>query len=329
MFAYRSCKIMSSTSRHIASSYLSWLRLNNTVKIPLGVQSVAFSTRQLEWNKQSFGENEQKNKRLLPQTRCLCGTHSVQGVNYVKHLSSSASSQAQIKQGAISRTDDTDSSAFVKGLEYMGIIWKLRYNRFKMRGAAQNLYISCVDDIDVQKFFKACNMDDTLFSWFLVTELHIWMSMVRLRQEGREGKYIIHYLVFCLWHDVEARSKAMGISSVKTKEGLKQMLYQFQAALFAYDEGLLSDDRTMAAALWRTFFVKQCDDPRQVALMVEYVRQQMQYLDTLSSEQLLQTGRVKWLPLNADIPAGMEEPRKAQTIEEELSPLVDVEQIKT
>lgn len=36
--------------------------------------------------------------------------------------------------------------------------------------------------------------------------------MVRLRREGREGKYMVHYLVYCMWHDVEARGKAMGVS---------------------------------------------------------------------------------------------------------------------
>ncbi len=55
----------------------------------------------------------------------------------------------------------------------------------------------------------------------------------------------------------------------------------------------------------------------------------MQYLDTLSSEQLLRTGRVKWLPLKADLPADVEEPRKAKTIDEEFGPVSDMEQIKT
>ncbi|MEE6509976.1 hypothetical protein FKM82_028641 [Ascaphus truei] len=49
----------------------------------------------------------------------------------------------------------------------------------------------------------------------------------------------------------------------------------FYAAIFGYDEGILSDDHVLAAALWRNLFNKQCDDPRQLELIVEYVRKQI------------------------------------------------------
>lgn len=40
-------------------------------------------------------------------------------------------------------------------------------------------------------------------------------------------------------------------------------------------QGLLSDDSVLAAALWRNLFTCQCEDPRQLELMVEYVRKQV------------------------------------------------------
>lgn len=40
-------------------------------------------------------------------------------------------------------------------------------------------------------------------------------------------------------------------------------------------QGILSDDRGLAAALWRTFFNQKCEDPRQLELLVEYVRKQV------------------------------------------------------
>uniref|UniRef100_A0A2K6EFL8 Ubiquinol-cytochrome c reductase complex assembly factor 1 n=1 Tax=Propithecus coquereli TaxID=379532 RepID=A0A2K6EFL8_PROCO len=61
--------------------------------------------------------------------------------------------------------------------------------------------------------------------------------------------------------------------------------------------GILSDDHGLAAALWRTFFNQKCEDPRQLELLVEYVRKQMQYLDSMNGEDLLLTGEVSWRPL--------------------------------
>lgn len=40
-------------------------------------------------------------------------------------------------------------------------------------------------------------------------------------------------------------------------------------------QGILSDDCVLAAALWRNLFNRECEDPRQLELMVEYVRKQV------------------------------------------------------
>lgn len=50
---------------------------------------------------------------------------------------------------------------------------------------------------------------------------------------------------------------------------------QFQAALVAYDEGLLSNDKVLASALWRRFFDRSCDKPERLETMVKYIRQQV------------------------------------------------------
>ncbi len=45
-----------------------------------------FSTRPSKWE-----ENKIEKKYLLPQTKCVCGAHSIHSINYVRHLASSAS----------------------------------------------------------------------------------------------------------------------------------------------------------------------------------------------------------------------------------------------
>ncbi|XP_039567226.1 ubiquinol-cytochrome-c reductase complex assembly factor 1 isoform X2 [Passer montanus] len=167
----------------------------------------------------------------------------------------------------------------------------------KLKVAALRMYTCCVEKTDYEEFFNRCQMPDTLNSWFLVAQLHVWMCLVRLKQEGRAGKYMCHYMVHCMWEDVEQRGKVMGINSTVLKEDLKKMVENFYAALFGYDEGILCDDRVLASALWRNLFNRNCDDPRHLELLVEYVRKQVQHLDALSGEDLLLTGEVSWRPL--------------------------------
>ncbi|XP_035768444.1 ubiquinol-cytochrome-c reductase complex assembly factor 1 [Neolamprologus brichardi] len=167
----------------------------------------------------------------------------------------------------------------------------------KIKIAALRMYTCCVERINYDEFFDKCTLPDTLNSWFLVAQLHVWMCLVRMRQEGREGKYMCRYIVHSMWEDVEQRSKIMGIDAIHRKEAMKAMTETFYAAIFGYDEGILSDDTVLAAALWRNLFNRQCEDPRQLELMVEYVRKQMQYIDALDGDDLLLTGEVKWRPL--------------------------------
>ncbi|XP_071804382.1 ubiquinol-cytochrome-c reductase complex assembly factor 1-like isoform X2 [Asterias amurensis] len=239
-----------------------------------------------------------------------------------RHINTTPQSQALVRRSAV--LPEKKPGPISRLLTQVGIPTQMRYNRFKIRVAGLNLYTSCVDNVDCQKFFLACGMPDTLFSWFLVTELHVWMCMVRLKQEGQEGKYMTHYLIMSMWHDVQERGKLMGIPAVKMRESLSRMVEQFNAALFSYDEGLLSNDSVLAGALWRNIFVKRDIEAEQVADMVEYVRQQVQYLETLDTAQLLQVGRIKWLPFRAEVPVESAPPPRASSIEEELEfPNVD------
>ncbi|KAM4692279.1 ubiquinol-cytochrome c reductase complex assembly factor 1 [Rhinophrynus dorsalis] len=203
---------------------------------------------------------------------------------------------------------EEEVGTFTKIIEAMGFTGPLKYNKWKIKIAALRMYTCCVERIDYDEFFEKCSLPDTLNSWFLVTQLHVWMCLVRMKQEGRAGKYMCRYIVHSMWEDVEQRGKVMGIDSLTLKNSMRAMTEIFYAAIFGYDEGIMSDDRVLAASLWRNLFNKECDDPRQLELMVEYVRKQMQYLDTLNGEDLLLTGEVVWRPLVEKDPQSMLKP---------------------
>ncbi|XP_068843398.1 ubiquinol-cytochrome c reductase complex assembly factor 1 isoform X1 [Capricornis sumatraensis] len=187
--------------------------------------------------------------------------------------------------------------AFTKIIEAMGFTGPLKYSKWKIKIAALRMYTSCVEKTDFEEFFLRCQMPDTFNSWFLITLLHVWMCLVRMKQEGRSGKYMCRIIVHFMWEDVEQRGRIMGVNSYILKKNMMLMTNNFYAAILGYDEGILSDDRGLAAALWRTFFNQKCEDPRQLELLVEYVRKQIQYLDSMNGEDLLLTGEVSWRPL--------------------------------
>ncbi|KAM4622253.1 ubiquinol-cytochrome c reductase complex assembly factor 1-like [Discoglossus pictus] len=109
---------------------------------------------------------------------------------------------------------EEEVGAFTKIIEAMGFTGPLKYNKWKIKIAALRMYTCCVERIDYDEFFEKCNLPDTLNSWFLVTQLHVWMCLVRMKQEGRSGKYMCRYIVHSMWEDVQQRGKVMGVSLI-------------------------------------------------------------------------------------------------------------------
>ncbi|XP_019341101.1 ubiquinol-cytochrome-c reductase complex assembly factor 1 isoform X3 [Alligator mississippiensis] len=188
-------------------------------------------------------------------------------------------------------------SFFTKMIGALGFTGPLKYNKWKIKLAALRMYTSCVERTDYEEFFERFNMPDTLNSWFLVAQLHVWMCLVRMKQEGRTGTFMCHHIVHFMWDDVKQRGKMLGIDPSTLRRSMRSMTENFYAAIYGYDEGILSDDHVLAAALWRNLFNKNCEDPRQLELLVEYVRKQMQYLDAMNGDDLLLSGEVTWRPL--------------------------------
>lgn len=64
-----------------------------------------------------------------------------------------------------------------------------------------------------------------------------------------------------------------------SSSGLKtqslELLHQFQAAVVGYDEGLLSDDKVLAGAVWRTLLQQHCSDLENLECIVHYIRKQV------------------------------------------------------
>lgn len=145
-------------------------------------------------------------------------------------------------------------------------------------------------------------MKDSFNSWFLITELHVWLLACRVMQEGpnnnEDGRFLRNCIVETMWSDVQIRSKKLGSDNPSfTRKQVTILSEQFQATLISYDEGLSFDDKALASALWRRFFEAQCDDFTKLEILVNYVRRTAQMFDSMSREQLIKYPKIDWLLL--------------------------------
>jgi cytochrome b pre-mRNA-processing protein 3 len=171
-----------------------------------------------------------------------------------------------------------------------------------MKAQSFFLYETVADQINYVDFFVEFDMPDTFNSWFLVTELHVWMLLTRAMAEGSEksedGRFIRNNIVEAMWADVNMRARKLGAANPGgVRKQVADMSEEFQAALIAYDEGLMTDDKTLANALWRRFFEKTCEDYDRLELLVKYVRMHIRHLDSLPRRDFLKERKVNWMPI--------------------------------
>ncbi|KAG0370804.1 Protein cbp3, mitochondrial [Gamsiella multidivaricata] len=157
--------------------------------------------------------------------------------------------------------------------------------------STHNFYEICAAQLQEKRSFwiGTCGLPDNFQTWFSVTHLHVWLLMVRIRAENH-GKVFQQQLVNHFFHDIEDRMRYNHkISSGRIiTTYMHDFLAQFHGGVLAYDEGMCKDDPIMAAALWRNLFTSS-GTPDQIAILVDYVRKELQILDNMSSDDFLES----------------------------------------
>ncbi|XP_071578451.1 ubiquinol-cytochrome-c reductase complex assembly factor 1 [Temnothorax nylanderi] len=190
----------------------------------------------------------------------------------------------QPKMGFVERT-----------LKKIGLLDIQKYRTIYM---GYGVYEHVINQVDYPFFFKYFNIPDTFFSWFLVTELHVWMIMVRYMADEKDGKVIRNNAVKAMWEDTQARMDKLGSIRSKIKsEHIREISYQFNAAIIGYDEGIQSDDKTLAGALWRRFFQLECNNPERIETLLIYVRKQISLFDSLPNHEILRKPVLKLIDI--------------------------------
>lgn len=170
-------------------------------------------------------------------------------------------------------------------------------NKFALRRATIFHYEACTDKLDPEIFFEHLHLKDTLYSFYLIIQLHVWMCQVRSMAEGPEGRMLRNEIIERMWQDMDVRlSKIEVYSSSKRKSLLTDLLYHHQGAIFSYDEGMLTDDKTLANAIWRTLYSKETVEPQILEMAVKYVRTQLSHLRSIGPREWCLDGKFDWAP---------------------------------
>lgn len=283
-----SCKLLPKSSVTTRSLWL-LNRIHNGRAIKATLSScVVRHNQSCTWNYSS----------LLRMSRCTLGYFAARN----RRLFSAAQGSGN-NVNAVGESGMSANSLIEKIIGGLRIIAAPLVKKTVLIGSSKNVYQCCVDGMNFEDFFEACDLPDTFQSWFIVLHLHIWMCLVRLKAEGADGRFMYKKLVEMMWFDVEERMKNLGtIDSVVVRDNLRVLVKQFYGLTIALDEGLLCDDTVLATALWRNmFYNKKSTDAEALGRLVEYVRKNVQHLESLSADDLLYgDANFSWLPFKEE-----------------------------
>ena len=193
-------------------------------------------------------------------------------------------------------------SYFDKLKESLGLQGGLRHPQALLTIAGLRLYLCIQYQVNYDKLFQTCQMSDVMYSFCLITFLHVWLISIQLTQHGRTGLHVRRLLHQNMWKDIETRARKLK-ASMNRKNQLKTyntLNGVFQAFLFGFDEGILSDDHVLASAVWRHLFeMKEIEDFEAVGKMCDYIRKNVAHLDKINELDLLRNGVVSFVDMEA------------------------------
>ena len=170
---------------------------------------------------------------------------------------------------------------FSIGLGFQG---SLRYNQVILKQNSARLYLCIQYQIDYDKFFEKTQSPDVMYTWCLVTFLHVWMICVALFEFGQTGLFVRKLLIQNMWKDINKREGQLKRPmNKKNKITTYEHLYEvFRAFMVGFDEGLLSDDVVLAGAVWRHILeMREITDYAVLGEMCDYIRKNISHLENI------------------------------------------------
>ncbi|CAJ0584870.1 unnamed protein product, partial [Mesorhabditis spiculigera] len=168
--------------------------------------------------------------------------------------------------------------------------------------AATQLYFNCANHYSYSELCASFGLPDYFSSWYKLTMIHIWMVLLRLHVSLDVDSYkrLQNGLLAALWDDVDKRLAILTeeIGKPQARSGDVYAMHGLHLqTLLEYDEGFLSSDADLAAAIWRCLYISRDVDPVHVQRVIVYMRSTIAWLDTLDLEDILVQGVSSWKQL--------------------------------
>ena len=146
--------------------------------------------------------------------------------------------------------------AIVKGLAKL-----MGYNSLTSTSirVTSDLYDRCAERAHVERnfWYGDCALPETYQSWFQITNLHVYLLLVRFRAfDKAANKTYSQELINHFFIDAESRMRdRFGVQTSRLVKGyMRDMHMQHRGSILGYDEGLATNDATLAQALWRNIW---------------------------------------------------------------------------
>ncbi|XP_039011083.1 uncharacterized protein LOC120140118 [Hibiscus syriacus] len=171
-----------------------------------------------------------------------------------------------------------------------------------IRGA-NVIYRRVLSQFDKPAIYEVFNLEKTLQTTFSLLVLHMWLSLRRLKAEGKEGVELGQYVYEIYNHDVELRVSKAGVNLLLTK-WMKELEKIFYGNIVAYDAALLPEATRveLTEVIWRNIFSDDGTSKpdaaalRTVQAMERYVRREVSCL-SLTDKEAMFSGNIMFTPL--------------------------------
>jgi cytochrome b pre-mRNA-processing protein 3 len=171
-----------------------------------------------------------------------------------------------------------------------------------MRGA-EGLYAGVKEQADDPSLAAALRLPPGFQPHHALLCLHVWLLLVRLRAEGKDGKALAQTLYDEFQEDVEARVRRAGIK-VRLSKQLTELERQFYGSSMAYDAamgvpGASTGGRapeSLASALQRNVFEGDEAAAEAATGLERYCKREMACLAMTPSEAVL-AGNLRFTPV--------------------------------
>ncbi|KAK9868871.1 hypothetical protein WJX84_005473 [Apatococcus fuscideae] len=159
-----------------------------------------------------------------------------------------------------------------------------------LRGA-RHAYEAVTEQAGNTALYEAIGLEKRFAHEYSILCIHVWLLLLRLRQEGKEGAELAQMMYEDFQEDVEMRVRASGVK-VRLGHHLKELEKSFYGSSMAFDQALEGKEE-LSAALVRNVYGEESGLQAQASSLANYIKREIACLKITPTEALM-TGKFRF-----------------------------------